>query len=331
MSAILVTGGAGYIGAHTLRELIAAGRTIFVLDNLAQGHQSAIPLHQVNFIKGDIGDAALVKEVITRNHIETVLHFAGYAYVGESIARPLDYYANNVMASLNLLNVMKESGCHKIVFSSSCATYGEPAYLPIDEKHPQNPINPYGTTKFLFEKALKDYYRAYGLKSVILRYFNACGASEDGLIGEDHRPEPHLIPLVLEAAKDAKRVIRILGNDYTTPDGTCIRDYIHVKDLALAHVQALNYLECGGDTIALNLGTGSGVSVEEIIRISEKVTGKSIAREYHPRRSGDPACLVATSTLAENILHWKPAYDISYSIKTAWQWMTGPNQGRFKD
>jgi UDP-glucose-4-epimerase GalE len=326
---ILVTGGAGYIGSHTVRKLIGQKYNVIVIDNLSKGHRTAILSPDVTVIIGDINNKNLIETLFSSFSISAVIHFAAFAYVGESVINPASYYANNVAAPLVLLDKMLHHNCKKIVFSSSCATYGNPMYLPIDEKHPQIPISPYGNTKLTFEKILLDYGQAYGLQSVILRYFNACGAAEDGLIGEDHDPETHLIPLVLKTALGELDYVRVFGNDYTTPDGTCIRDYIHVNDLACAHIKALDYLICGGHTAKINLGSGNGISVNEIIGIAEKITGKQIKRRFEPRRPGDPSSLVASTILAKAMLNWEPSFsDIDNVIKTAWFWISGPQKGK---
>lgn len=316
---ILITGGAGYIGSHCTLDLTRAGYECVVLDNLSYGHEEA--LQTSHFCKVDLSNIDEIREVFKTYPIEAVIHFAAFAYVGESVENPQKYYYNNVVNTLNLLNVMLENNVKKIVFSSTCATYGNPEYTPIDEKHQQNPINPYGTTKLMIEKILQDYDKAYGLKYIALRYFNASGADNDANIGESHSPETHLIPLVLEVASGKRDCIKVFGDDYDTPDGTCIRDYIHVNDLAKAHRIALEKLIGGANSDFYNLGTGKGHSVKEIIDESEKITGKSINKEIIERREGDPPTLVADNKKAKEILGWNPEFtEIKDIIKTAWNW-----------
>ncbi|HEY8402656.1 MAG TPA: UDP-glucose 4-epimerase GalE [Cytophagaceae bacterium] len=330
VKSVLVTGGAGYIGSHTVRLLVKSGYKIVVLDNLVFGHQEAIVDKEVTLIKGDIGDKSLLETLFSEHRFDAVMHFAAYAYVGESVQNPAKYYFNNVCSPLVLLDVMRKHQCNNFIFSSTCATYGNPVYTPIDENHPQNPINPYGQSKYMLELILKDYNKAYGLNYVFLRYFNASGASEDGVIGEDHDPETHLIPLILDAAKGERANITVFGTDYDTPDGTCIRDYIHILDLGKAHIKALEYLINGGKSIACNLGTGKGASVKEVITIAEEVTGKKIPVVYGERRPGDPSELVANPALAKQVLGWEAEYkDLKEIIKTAWAWANGPRKGRF--
>lgn len=315
---ILVFGGAGYIGSHTVKHLLDNGYECVVADNLIYGHKEAVD-KRAEFVHADLLNPISIREVFKSHKIDAVIHFAAFTYVGESVNDPQKYYINNVVGTTNLLNVMLENGVKKIVFSSTCATYGEPQYTPIDEKHPQNPINPYGRTKLMIEQIFADYERAYGLKHIALRYFNAAGCSQDGSIGESHTPETHLIPLVLKAIKGEKEKISVFGTDYDTPDGTCIRDYIHVEDLALAHRLAVEKLdEYSG---CLNLGTGVGTSVKEIIDAAEKVSGKKCPVEYGPRRAGDPAKLYADNQKVKKILGWQPRYtNIEDIIRTAWNW-----------
>ena len=315
---ILVFGGAGYIGSHTVKHLLDNGYECVVADNLIYGHKEAVD-KRAEFVHADLLNPISIREVFKGRKIDAVIHFAAFTYVGESVNDPQKYYINNVVGTTNLLNVMLENGVKKIVFSSTCATYGEPQYTPIDEKHPQNPINPYGRTKLMIEQIFADYERAYGLKHIALRYFNAAGCSQDGSIGESHTPETHLIPLVLKAIKGEKEKISVFGTDYDTPDGTCIRDYIHVEDLALAHRLAVEKLdEYSG---CLNLGTGVGTSVKEIIDAAEKVSGKKCPVEYGPRRAGDPAKLYADNQKVKKILGWQPRYtNIEDIIRTAWNW-----------
>ncbi len=320
---ILVTGGAGYIGSHLVMELLKQGKDVIVFDSLELGHIETIEtLRQygnLKFIKGNLKNIDDIRGAFMLNKdIEAVVHFAAYSQVAESVKNPQKYYYNNVYGTLNLLNAMLEFGVKKIVFSSTAATYGEPVYTPIDEKHPQNPINPYGTTKLIIEKIMDDYDKAYGLKSVRLRYFNVAGANSDGKIGEWHEPETHLIPNVLKAS--SFKSFKMFGTNYDTADGTCVRDYINVEDLADAHVKALEYLKNGGDTNYFNLGTKTGNSVKEVFAACESVKGTSIPLEICPRREGDPAELVADNTKAREVLGWTPKNDLKYSIKTAYEW-----------
>jgi UDP-glucose 4-epimerase len=327
---ILVTGGAGYIGSHTVRLLVGQGRQVVVLDNLVFGHEQAIVDPSVTLVVGDVGDQALVRSLFEKYSFAAVIHFAAYAYVGESVTDPLKYYINNTAQPIKLLQVMQDFGCKVFVFSSTCATYGEPETLPITEKNRQSPINPYGMSKLMVEKILADCDTAWGLRSACLRYFNASGCSPDGKIGEDHQPETHLIPRVMMALTGEIDYIEVFGTDYDTPDGTCIRDYIHVEDLADAHARALDYLAAGGASICCNLGTGVGVSVREIISAVEEVTGKTVPVHYGRRREGDPASLVADPSLAEALLGWVAARkDIREMVRPAWFWTTGPYGGKF--
>jgi len=319
MNAILVTGGAGYIGSHTCKALAHAGYLPVVYDNLVYGHDWAVKWGPLE--RGDLLDGARLAEVIARHRPVAAIHFAAYAYVGESVTDPAKYYGNNLGGTLSLLAALRAGGVERLVFSSTCATYGVPERFPIDERHPQRPVNPYGHTKHMIEQVLRDYGHAYGLRSIALRYFNAAGADPDGEIGEDHTPETHLIPLVLRAAQDPGAPVSIHGTDYPTPDGTCIRDYIHVADLADAHLRALAALEHGAATAAYNLGTGRGHSVREIVAAARRVTGRDIPIIEGPRRAGDPPELVADATLAGTELGWHPQYtDIATTIATAWQW-----------
>jgi UDP-glucose 4-epimerase len=327
---LLVTGGAGYIGSHTVRLLTKQGYKIIVLDNLVYGHKDAITDPEVKLIQGNLGDALLLEKIFTGNKIDAVIHFAAYAYVGESVTDPAKYYGNNVAAPLVLLDAMRKYKCNNFIFSSTCATYGNPVYVPIDENHPQDPINPYGQSKLMLEKIIKDYKKAYGINYVFLRYFNASGASEDGVIGEDHNPETHLIPLIIEAGMGIRPSITVFGTDYDTPDGTGIRDYIHILDLGKAHIKAFEYLEKGGESIACNLGTGKGYSVKEVIHIVEEVTGLKVPVIYGERRPGDPARLVANPSFAKKSLGWEAEYkDLRDTVKTAWKWHNGPRKGRY--
>ena len=315
---ILIMGGAGYIGSHTVKHLLDHGYRCVVADNLIYGHREAID-PRAEFVEADLADPASLRRIFEGRAIDAVIHFAAFAYVGESVQEPQKYYQNNVSGTINLLAVMREFGVSRIVFSSTCATYGEPQYTPIDEKHPQNPINPYGRTKLMIEQVFADYHRAYGLKYLALRYFNAAGCAADGSIGESHTPETHLIPLVLKAIKGERPCIKVFGTDYDTPDGTCIRDYIHVEDLARAHRLAVEHLDSYSGYI--NLGTGTGTSVKEIITAAETVSGCTCPVEYAARRPGDPARLFADNTKAREILGWEPEYsDIKDIIHTAWNW-----------
>jgi UDP-glucose 4-epimerase len=331
MNTILVTGGAGYIGSHTVRLLADKKYSIVVIDSLIYGHEKAIVNKEVIFEKGDIGDAAFLENIFSKYQISAVLHFAAFAFVGESVTDPAKYYQNNLASPLVLLNTMRKYNCQYIIFSSTCATYGDPQFIPMNEKHPQNPINPYGQSKLMLEKVIMDYEKAYQLKYVFLRYFNASGAAEDGKTGEDHTPETHLIPLVLEAAQGVRKNITIFGTDYDTPDGSCIRDYIHVSDLAEAHHLALEYLVKGNPSIACNLGTGRGYSVKEVIQLAEEVTGLKVPVIYGERRAGDPPRLIAEPSLAKEKLGWTARYqDLRDVIKTAWAWHNNETKGRYK-
>ncbi len=317
---ILVFGGAGYIGSHTVKHLLNNGYQCVVADNLIYGHRAAVD-SRAEFVHADLLNPVSLRELFKNRKIDAVIHFAAFTYVGESVTDPQKYYINNVIGTANLLNAMLENDVKKIVFSSTCATYGEPQYTPIDEKHPQNPINPYGRTKLMIEQIFADYEKAYGLKHIALRYFNAAGCSSDGSIGESHTPETHLIPLVLKAITGERDKIKVFGTDYDTPDGTCIRDYIHVEDLAQAHRLAVEKLDSYSG--CLNLGTGLGTSVKQIIDAAEKVSGRKCPVEYAPRRPGDPAKLFADNRKAQEILGWKPQYtDIEDIIRTAWNWET---------
>ena len=316
---VLVTGGAGYIGSHVVKELQAAGIPCVVLDNLVRGHRELVT--DVDLIVGDVGDAALVGRIIRDHRIDAVMHFAAYAYVGESAAEPLTYYDNNVAATVRLLRALVDSDVRMLVFSSTCATYGMPEATPMTEAHPQRPINPYGATKLMVERILQDVDRAHDLRSVVLRYFNAAGAHPSGAIGEWHVPETHLIPLALQAAAGLRESVEIYGTDYPTPDGTCVRDYIHVTDLAQAHVLGLHYLQSGKASEAFNLGNGNGFSVREVIVAAERVTGQRVKSSASPRRPGDPPALVGSSAKARQILGWSPAFDrLDVIIDTAWAW-----------
>ncbi len=321
---ILVTGGAGYIGSATVERLRELGRDVVVLDNLVYGHRAAVDV-DVPFYEGDVGDRELVEQIVRDHAVEACVHFAAYAYVGESVTDPAKYFSNNTFQTNELLRTLLDSGVNRFVFSSTCATYGDPVRIPIDETHPQKPVNPYGWSKFMTERILESYDAAYGLKFVALRYFNASGATTR--CGEHHDPETHLIPLTLNVAAGEQPWISVFGNDYDTKDGTCVRDYIHVADLADAHVRALDHLEKGGESTHINLGNGVGFSVLEVIEAARRVTGKEIAVLAAPRRPGDPSHLIADATKAFEVLGWKPKIaDIDEIIATAWDWkLRNPN------
>jgi UDP-glucose 4-epimerase len=316
---ILVTGGAGYIGSHCCKALSQKGFQPITIDNLVYGHKGFVKWGQ--FYKGDVGRPAVLEKCFADHQIDAVMHFAAYAYVGESVDDPMKYYGNNVLNTIQLLRTALENGVKHFVFSSTCSTYGNPEEIPIREDHPQNPINPYGKTKRMIEEILADCQAAYGLKSISLRYFNAAGADPAAEIGEDHDPETHLIPLVLDVAADKSPAIKVFGNDYETADGTCIRDYIHVTDLAQAHILALEQLIDGADSNVYNLGNGQGFSVLEVIERVRKITGKDIPVENTDRRPGDPPVLIASNEKAVKELGWKPQYaDLDDIIGTAWRW-----------
>lgn len=319
---ILVTGGAGYIGSHAVLALQQAGYHVIVLDNLVYGHRDiAETVLKVELIEGDTNDRPLLDKLFATHNISAVMHFAAYAYVGESVTDPAKYYQNNFVGTLTLLEAMLAANVKHFVFSSTCATYGVPQVIPIPEDHPQNPINPYGATKLMIERVLSDFDKAYNFKSVCFRYFNAAGADPEGRLGEDHSPETHLIPLVLQTALGLRDSIAIFGTDYPTPDGTCIRDYIHVTDLAQAHVLGLSYLLNGGSTTVFNLGNGNGFSVREVIDMARQVTGHEIPAIEHPRRPGDPPALVGSGDRARQVLGWNPQYaDLHTLISHAWSW-----------
>ncbi|PSB28105.1 UDP-glucose 4-epimerase GalE [Stenomitos frigidus] len=319
---ILVTGGAGYIGSHAVLALQQAGYHVIVLDNLVYGHRDiAETVLKVELIEGDTSDRALLDNLFATRNISAVMHFAAYAYVGESVTDPAKYYQNNFVGTLTLLEAMLAASVKHFVFSSTCATYGVPKTTPIPEDHPQNPINPYGATKLMVERVLTDFDKAYDFKSVCFRYFNAAGADPEGRLGEDHNPETHLIPLVLQTALGLRDSIAIFGTDYPTPDGTCIRDYIHVTDLAQAHVLGLSYLLNGGNTTIFNLGNGNGFSVREVIDTARQITGREITAIEHERRPGDPPALVGSGDRARSILGWNPQYaDLQTILSHAWSW-----------
>lgn len=322
--AILVCGGAGYIGSHINKQLHKEGYETIVFDNLIYGHKEAVKWGKL--VVGDLKNVDEIEAVFKNNQIDAVFHFAAYAYVGESVDHPEKYYYNNVANTLNLLHVMMKYGCNKIIFSSTCATYGEPEKVPITEDMPQNPINPYGATKLMVERIFQDYHKAYGLQYVVLRYFNAAGADPDGEIGESHNPETHIIPLVLDAASGKRPDIKVFGTDYDTPDGSCIRDYIHVYDLATAHLLALHHLEAGKESQFFNLGNEKGTSVLEVVDSVKRVTRRNLKVTLTDRRPGDPAKLVGSSQKAQEVLGWKPIYgDIDAIVGHAWKWHEGEN------
>ena len=315
---VLVTGGAGYVGSHAVRALLQAGHQVWVYDNLSCGHAASVP--EGELIVADLADQQRLEAELSDKRIDAVLHFAALALVGESVTNPAIYYQNNVVGTLKLLEAMRKTGVWRLVFSSTTATYGVPEQIPITEQERQDPINPYGFTKLVIEHAMADYATAYGMGYAALRYFNASGAASDSSIGEDHKPESHLIPLVLQVALGQREQIAIFGTDYPTPDGTCIRDYVHVEDLASAHVKALERLRIGSG-LKLNLGTGHGQSVRQVIEACCKVSGVSIRVSEEDRRPGDPPELVADSTLAQKTLEWTPRYtDIESIVQTAWAW-----------
>jgi len=316
---VLIVGGAGYIGSHTNQLLTQKGYQTLVYDNLIYGHKEAVKWGE--FILGDLNDIKQLRLVFSKYKIEAVMHFAAFAYVGESVENPEKYYINNVANTLNLLQVMREFDCKYFIFSSTCATYGNPEYLPIDEKHPQNPINPYGQSKLMIEKILEDYSKAYNFNYVALRYFNAAGADIDCEIGEHHNPETHLIPLILDVAIGKRDEIKVFGTDYDTNDGSAVRDYIHVTDLADAHVLALEYLKNDGSSDVFNLGNGDGYSVLEVIKNAKEITKQNIKVTLVERRAGDPAKLIGDATKAKKVLGWNPKlYELEKILQTAWEW-----------
>jgi UDP-glucose-4-epimerase GalE len=323
--AVLVTGGAGYIGSVTTELLRARGEQVVVLDNLSRGHRTAVA-PEVPFYEGSVGDRELIARIVREHGVEACVHFAAFAYVGESVAQPALYYENNVEQGVRLLGALVSAGARRVVFSSTCATYGEPQRIPIDEAHPQLPTNPYGWSKLFLERIMADYDRAYGLRFVALRYFNASGATPER--GEHHEPETHLIPLVLKAAQGSIEHVSVFGSDYRTPDGTCVRDYTHVADLAEAHALALDHLRAGGESTAINLGNGQGYSVLEVVESARRVTGREIAVEIEARRPGDPSHLVADAARARAVLGWEPRHpDLGAIIGSAWEWHAGRPQG----
>lgn len=327
---ILVCGGAGYIGSHAVAQLLERGEQVAVIDNLQKGHVAAV-LKGARFYGGDLRDTAFLERVFSENDIDTVMHFAADSLVGESVGDPLKYYENNVYGAICLVKAMNKYGVKKLVFSSTAATYGEPKNVPILETDPTEPTNPYGETKLAVEKLLKWSEKAYGIKYVVLRYFNVAGSDPKGLIGEDHQPETHLIPIILQVALGQREKIAVFGDDYDTPDGTCIRDYIHVLDLVEAHILAMEKLKNSGESGTYNLGNGQGFSVKEVIEVARKVTGHVIPAEIAPRRSGDPAKLVASSEKAIKELGWNPQYaSLETMIESAWNWFQANPNGYTK-
>jgi UDP-glucose 4-epimerase len=314
---ILITGGAGYIGSHA-NKLFSKTYPTLVYDNLVYGHREFVKWG--SFVEGDLSDSIKLESIFQKNQIDAVIHFAAYAYVGESVSDPAKYYNNNVVNTIKLLDCVRKYGCDKLVFSSSCTVYGIPESNPITEDMPKNPISPYGQTKHMIEMIIEDYARAYGLKYAVLRYFNAAGADPDGDIGEKHDPETHLIPLVLDVANGKRDSIKVFGSDYKTLDGTCVRDYIHVSDLADAHLKAYEYLKSGGESFFVNLGNNIGYSVKEIIETAKKITGKEIQVKEIERRPGDPDELVGGNKKAKDILGWEPQYGIEKILEHAWNW-----------
>ncbi|MBI3899031.1 MAG: UDP-glucose 4-epimerase GalE [Gammaproteobacteria bacterium] len=316
---VLVTGGAGYIGSHMVKMLLARGTDVVTFDNLSGGYRDAVVGGE--FIEGDINEPADLTRAFATARVDTVMHFASLIQVGESVQHPDKYYRTNLIGTANVLNAMRAAGVNRFIFSSTAAVFGEPNYVPIDEAHPKSPINPYGFSKWVIERMLADYEKAYGLRSVSLRYFNAAGADPDGILGERHEPETHLIPLVLQAISGRRSSVTIFGTDYPTADGTCIRDYIHIVDLCEAHWRALEYLQSHDRSAAYNLGNGKGFSIKEIIAVAERVTGKKVPFTVGPRRSGDPAVLIADSKRAVEELGWQPKYgDLETIVRHAWAW-----------
>ncbi|MDD3609761.1 MAG: UDP-glucose 4-epimerase GalE [Halothiobacillaceae bacterium] len=316
---ILVVGGAGYIGSHMLKALARAGHAVTCFDDLSGGHRDAV--RYGTLVEGDLADTAALEALFAGARFDAVMHFASLIQVGESVREPLRYYRNNVANTLNLLDAMQRHGVRRFIFSSTAAVYGEPERVPIDESHPTRPINPYGQSKRMVEMMLEDIGRAQGLSWVALRYFNAAGADAEGELGERHEPETHLIPLVLQAAAGRRPALTVYGEDYATPDGTCVRDYIHVEDLCQAHRLALDYLQAGGASRAFNLGNGRGFSIREVIAAAERVTGRRVPLAYGARRTGDPAFLVADADQARRLLGWTPRYpDLDSIIAHAWAW-----------
>jgi UDP-glucose 4-epimerase len=320
---VLVCGGAGYIGSHMVRYLLARGHEPVVFDNLSTGHRPAVG--EAPLVVGDLLDSSALAQVLAGASFDAVMHFCARSLVGESVEQPYAYYENNVAGTLNLLQAMQAAGVQRLVFSSTAAVFGQPQGLLIDEQHPTQPINPYGASKLMVERMLADAQRAYGLRSVALRYFNAAGADRSGAIGESHHPETHLLPNVLRAALGQGSGLKVFGDDYATVDGTCVRDYVHVNDLAAAHLQALGYMDAHEGAHVFNLGNGQGFTVLQVIEAARRVTGADIPFERAPRRAGDPAVLVASSARAREVLGWQPAYrDIDAIIESAWRWHRAP-------
>lgn len=318
--AILVAGGAGYIGSHMVKDLVEHGQEVVVADNLSTGHRDAIN-PKVKFYEGDIRDRKFLDKIFDNEDIEAVVHFAAFSIVPESMSKPLKYFDNNTGGMITLLEAMRDHNIKYIVFSSTAATYGVPEHMPIKETDPQNPINPYGLSKLMMEKMMHWADKAYGIKFVALRYFNVAGAAPDGTIGEDHGPETHLVPIILQVAQGKRKELSIFGDDYNTPDGTNVRDYVHVMDLADAHILAIKYLEAGNESNAFNLGSSTGFSNKQILEAAREVTGEPIPAKIAPRRPGDPDSLVAASDKARNVLGWDPKYDDVHDIiATAWKW-----------
>ena len=316
---ILVVGGAGYIGSHTNKELNRRGYQTLIYDNLVYGHKESVKWGKLEV--GDLAEEEHLERIFQENSIDAVLHFAAYAYVGESVAKPAKYYKNNVCNTIQLLDIMRKYQVNHIIFSSTCATYGVPDKMPITEDMPQKPVNPYGATKWMVERILEDYRKAYEINYCCLRYFNAAGADPEGELGESHMPETHLIPLILDAASGKRESISIFGTDYPTKDGTCIRDYIHVSDLADAHIRALEYLKQGGESTCFNLGNGNGDSVQHVIEVVKQVTGKEFKVKEEKRRAGDQPVLIGSAEKAEKVLGWKPKYaEIETIVEHAWKW-----------
>ncbi len=322
MATILVTGGAGYVGSHAVRELGRQGLHPLTFDNLSEGHREAVLSGK--FVQGDLADETALDQVFASHSIDAVMHYASRCYVGESMEDPQLYYEQNLGNLLALLGCMRRHQVRKLVFSSSCAVYGDPTRIPIDEEHPLDPVNPYGETKYFIERMLRHYDRAYGMRFVSLRYFNACGASLDGRIGESHQPETHLIPRILQVARQEEGQLPIYGDDYPTPDGTCIRDYIHVLDLASAHLAAYKWLSEGNPSQVLNLGTGDGYSVRQVIDGAARITGRKIPSQVFPRRAGDPPQLVCAAGKVRRLLGWAPRHSsLEIILETAWKWECG--------
>ncbi|MFA8343952.1 MAG: UDP-glucose 4-epimerase GalE [Rhodothermaceae bacterium] len=320
---IVVTGGAGYIGSHFVKLAVDCNCEVLVIDNLCRGHKEAVH-PKAEFKNCDLLDSENLNKILSEYKPDAVVHFAAFAYVGESVENPQMYYSNNVIGSINLISAAKNNNIRNFVFSSTCSLYGNPETVPISEKEKLNPINPYAQTKLIIEKALADFSSVYNFNYVALRYFNAAGADPEGAIGESHDPEPHLIPIILQTALGKREKIFIFGNDYKTPDGSCVRDYIHVSDLAQAHMAAIQFLSEEKRSEIINLGTGNGYSVKEIINSAREITGKEIKAEVAERRAGDPAILVAENSKAEAILGWKPEFDLTDILKSAWKWHQNP-------